>query len=247
MLQLKKNVYKNLFLSFVAIALCVCTFSYPCHAFATDTHEYVTKVSLGIVEDVHDDHCKDFYNGVVAQTIEKFSTQPDIDENNGLFKWHYYNPITGKNFVKGDVTALTKFNEHYNSAIMNYNKNNYQKTWDELGRAIHFLEDINTPVHTNSQDVLDATSYLSFHVKFESYISSIQKGVEATMKLDDFSYFRDNSTTQIAKKHANMSADNFYSLHKNLETEETIAKNSLSNAQKCVAGVLYKFYTDVSK
>ncbi len=244
---MRKNKCKRLLVSFLAICLTVAAISPQCYAFETDTHGYVTDVSLGILKDVYPKESDEFFTQDVNSKLIYFSKRPDIDENDGIFKWHYYNPITEKNFVKGKVTALTKFNDHYKNALTNYKKGNVDKSLEELGRSLHFIEDINTPVHTNSQDIIDVASYLNLHVKFETFVLSIQDNTKATMTPNEFVYYKNNTTTQIAKKHANISANNFYALYNKLVPQEEIASNSLSNAQKCVAGVLYKFYNQVTK
>lgn len=243
---MKNNRCKRLLLSVCAVCLSAFTLAPQCAAFSTDTHHYVTDVSLGIVDDVEHDECSILSDENVKEKIIYFSKRPDVDENDGLFMWHYYNPITERNFVNGKVTALTKFNDHYSNALKSYKKKNMDKTWEELGRSLHFLEDINTPVHTNSQDIIDVASYLSLHLKFESFVLENQDKTKISMMPSEFIYFKQNTPTLIAKKYAHISANNFYALYNDLETQDEVAANSLSNAQECVSGILYKFCKQVN-
>ena len=65
------------------------------------------------------------------------------------------------------------------------------------------------------------------------------------MSEKEFEYYKNNSVETIAKASAYLANDNLYALVENNLERDTVVKNSIENAQKAVAGLLYKFYTDV--
>ena len=179
------------------------------------------------------------------KTLIEFCTRPDVDENDGAFKWHFYNVATGCNFLGEPVTALTKFKEHYNEAIRYYQSNDKNKAFEQLGRSLHFLEDMNTPVHTNNQILGDAVLNSPLHVTFEKHCDKVQSNYIANMSFNELHYYTNNSLDTIGIYSAMLSSDNFYLLDQKIYNMTKIAENSIINAQKAVTGVLYKFYNDV--
>ena len=103
--------------------------------------------------------------------IIKGCTRPDIDETQNAFDCHFYNPVTRRSYKGSEDSAKNRFfwhlSEHLQSGSMM-----------ELGRAIHFIEDICTPVHTQYEDAFDSVLRLNLHVDFEkkldNFLSSSQ-------------------------------------------------------------------------
>ena len=182
----------------------------------------------------------------LKEVLMKACNEPDTEEKSWIFKWHFYNPATEKNFMGETTSALTKFRDHYDEAVKAYKVGQEKKSWEELGRSLHFLEDINTPVHTNSQRLSDAMSQLLFHANFEKLCVKVQEDYCAEMTRGQMVYYLYNSTTQIAKSSANLANDNYYAMMNKTATQTEIAGNAIINAQKSVAGVLYKFYQDIN-
>lgn len=235
------------FVSIFLVATMLCSISIVNSlAFTSPTHEYTTKNGLRIVKETMKEPCLQFYTGEIESDLYEYCVRPDFDENNGIFKWHFYNPATEKNFMGETTSALTKFRDHYDEAVKAYKVGQEKKSWEELGRSLHFLEDINTPVHTNSQKLSDAISQLLFHTNFEKLCTEVQEDYCAEMTRGQMMYYLYNSTTQIAKSSANLANDNYYAMMHKTATQTEIAGNSIINAQKSVAGVLYKFYQDIN-
>ncbi len=214
-------------------------------AFRSETHEYTTGRGIKILESKKGEECSEIYNEEAKEQIMKSCTKPDFDEAQGAFKHHFYNTLTEKNSVGEDDSALSRCVMHYENALSNFKDNLQKKSFDELGRSIHFLEDLNTPVHTNNQTFIDTAINVSLHVSFENRCKDIQSNVVSSMSEKEFEYYKNNSVETIAKASAYLANDNLYALVENNLERDTVVKNSIENAQKAVAGLLYKFYTDV--
>lgn len=125
------------------------------------THRETTRTALTLIAQIDGGDIpgvNEIINGAV---------KPDIDETDGAYKYHFYNPATRRNFFGEKITALQKTEQHYWNAIELYHNNDNQYL-DELGRAIHYAQDMCTPVHTYYQDVYDATVKLRNHMDFEN-------------------------------------------------------------------------------
>lgn len=241
-----KILFKKL--TTVILSIGISVFSLCCRAFAfsSDTHQYTTTRGIDICKNVIKD-TKSLYTNDVYNQLYKFCTKPDDDEIEGAFKVHFYNPATEKNFNGEDDSALYRFKMHYGKALDLYKEEKIMDSISELGRALHFLEDMNTPVHTNNQSFLDSTIDVFLHTSFEKRCVQVQSEVVSKMLKREFDYYKNNTLEQIGKSCAFLANDNFYALYKKKLPRDDIAKNSIENAQKAVAGVLYRFFLDTQK
>lgn len=212
-------------------------------AFDGPTHRYITKISLKILSDMGSEY-SEFYSEDVKTRVLKYCVMPDKDENEGLFKCHFFNPATERNFMGERESALVKFKSHYKDAIRNYKTSNMQRCWEEIGRSVHFLEDLNTAVHTGYDLPTDACFKLPMHVEFEKRCLIIQEACVADISHINFEYFLINSNDSIGKASARVATDNFFSLENGLVPQDTIAEYSVLNAERAAVGVLYKFYME---
>lgn len=112
---------------------------------------------------------------------------PDEDEAQNGFSCHFYNPVTEKCFLGTEDSAKNRFLWHLSNYCLKGKK-------EELGRAIHFLEDICTPVHTQYQDAVDAAIRLKFHIDFEKKLDSF---LENSSGYDDWKTLRFYSVFEI--------------------------------------------------
>lgn len=247
------------FLSFLMVSSILCLPG-KIYGLGSGTHQYVTKTSIDKIEKLsktlnEKNALNNKENSVLCDIDEykdiliTYSLKPDEDENQGsTFKHHFYNPVTGRNFLGEEKGALSKCEEHYGACLELYKEGNKEKAFEEFGRAIHFLEDANTPVHTGYVYPSDAVFKLSKHVQFENVCDLINKNCDAQISVENLDYYRINDLKTIVKASAVLALDNFYRLEE-IETsnEEELAKNSILNAQKNVVGMLYKFIGDAGK
>lgn len=247
---------KKVFSFFLSMMLIFGISGSPCSAFDGPTHVYVTQRGLEILTDVFGEELLDIFTEEDRRIILIYCVKPDEDEIEGAYKYHFYNPVTELNFMGENDSALTRCADHFNRAL-HYMKLYYQamangnlekarayrrRAMEELGRALHFLGDLNTPVHTNNQTLLDTGFNFFFHVSFENTCKSVQDRVRPSMQLGEFRYYEVNSVETIAICSALLADDNLYALFEKLLTKEQVAENSVKNAQKAIAGLLYKFY-----
>ena len=251
-------------------------------AFNSQTHSYVTSTSLEILSKLSEYLYKSGKMDKEEYEISKqladnykdhiinYSLKPDEDENQGAYKYHFYNPDTERNFAGEKETALKKYKIRFENAIrgcleatllkslggyddaLNKNKEDLKLTYDlifeELGRSIHFLEDLSTCVHSGYDKPTDAVFKFPLHVEFEKKCDLVSNECYAVIPAESLRYYEVNLLEDIAQNTAVLSLDNFYRLE-NIETKDynNLAKNAVLNAQKRVVGVLYKFVKESVK
>lgn len=171
------------------------------------------------------------------------SDWPDTYENDGgLYTSHFYNPYTGKTFL-GSTTALTRFTTHANNAKKYYAKNKKQ-SMTELGRALHYLADINEPHHAAL-----LIAGLSSHTQYEDWIDSN----EYRYAITTVASYKTFITTDAKRSYATYctelfrkAAFNAYSFKDLANTYDTLkweqsAAGTLPFAQESMAVFLYNF------
>lgn len=241
------------FLSLLAFSILAC-FQARSFAFGSQTHHYVTQTSTEKIGSIAKNLNLKEKEGLIIKDISgefkdlviEYSLKPDEDENQGsTYKHHFYNPVTEKNFLGERKGALSKCKEHYNNAISKYKSGERIASYQELGRAVHFLEDANTPVHTGYDTPTDSVIKLPLHVRYEKKCDLINKSCNAEISLSSLEYYKSNSIDTIVKSSAVLAMDNFYRLE-NIEksNDDELAKNAVLNAQKNVVGLLYKFASE---
>lgn len=139
------------------------------------THQLVTLEAFARFVDAHGFYDIDGTQAlVVALTLAAASGLPDVDETEGLFKAHFYDPETGKNFKdEASPTAKTKTGGHYYNAwyilqadfFMDVTSDEFNQVLESLGRALHYLQDMCEPHHASNK-----TALASNHLEFESYV-----------------------------------------------------------------------------
>ena len=129
------------------------------------THQYLTSQALQILRNDGKVAAADLLAGY-RTTLLQYSDWPDTSENDGgLYTSHFYNPYTGKTFL-GSTTALTRFTTHANNAKKYYAKNR-TLAMQELGKALHYLADINEPHHA-----ANLIAGLSNHTSYENWVDA---------------------------------------------------------------------------
>jgi len=143
----------------------------------------------------------------------------------------------------GSTTALTRFTTHANNAKKYYAKNKRQ-SMTELGRALHYLADINEPHHA-----ANLIAVFSSHTQYEDWVDGLEISYAITniasyktfITIDAKRYFA-TYCTELFKK----AAVNAYSFKDLANTYDTLkweqsAAGTLPFAQESMAVFLYNF------
>lgn len=152
-------------------------------------------------------------------------------------------PYTGKTFL-GTTTALTRFTTHANAAKKYYAKNKKQ-SMTELGRALHYLEDINEPHHAAL-----LIAVFSSHTQYENWIDDN----EYRYVIGSIESYKTFITVDAKRSYATYCSElfrkaafNAYSFKDLANTYDPIkwaesAAGTLPFAQESVAVFLYNFF-----
>lgn len=230
-------------------------------AFNDTAHQYVTKTSFEAFSemDCDDDICESYPKLAEASELFKkdekeykelfvtYCIQPDKDETQGIYKYHFYNPITETNFMNEKESALKRSKDHFEKAVSNYKIGDKNMAYQELGRAVHFMEDMNTPVHTAYELPSDSVKKLQLHVDFEKVCDRLCGECKLELVPGSMKYYETNTFDTISRSAATLSADNFYYLENKKIDKEKLARYAVLNAQKNVSGILYRFFIEVSQ
>lgn len=194
------------------------------------THKFITAKAVEL-------------SGIEISKINKdilleYCVRPDIDENDHAYLWHFYNPATRKNYKGGRISALTKFIEHYKKSK---GADNVQKAFEELGRSIHFLEDLCTPVHNSYEDLIDPTYRLNQHMKFENLCDELIDDFDFDDRLENIDYYTHNSLKTIGKSQSMRASFLFKQMDDGKEKAKVIGRSAIINGINAVTGMLYRF------
>lgn len=214
-----------------------------------DSHEQFAGQALKILENDKGSEAVQIYRDSKTLLLQ-YCDKPDSDEADYAFAYHFYNPYTKKNYLPSflpasNTTGMTKFQEHMKNAVSNYNLN---KTYsmEELGRAIHFLTDINVPHHA-----ANLIAGLSSHTQYESYISKNNSlfFVNTSNAYDKYSSYGFNDYCTAIFDECAKNAYEYRSVRDSYDSSdwEKAARPTLKLAQEDIASLLYRFEKEVVK
>ena len=199
------------------------------------THQYVTTYGLTILENERSAAYNWLEDLASVLIIIDNADWPDTSETDGItFRGHFYSQDRSQT----STTALTRFTQHYEDALEYYDDGLYTNCFQELGRALHYLEDASTPVHV-AADFYAAPS----HALYENYVN------------DHLSSYRVTS----GGRYSDMGASNTYEdIFETVSAyaydylpEDSIgsgadysASRAIPRTMQNVAGLLYRFYND---
>ena len=136
---------------------------------------------------------------------------------------------------------MTRFTQHYNAAVSYYEDGDYTDAFAELGRAIHYLEDASTPVHT-SFDYYGLWAPIK-HPQYEEYVNDHLSSYTATTSSQ---YTLMNSGFTAIFNSISQYAYNLIPTNWNDSGIHASASSAVPRAMQNVAGILNRFYNDVT-
>ncbi len=180
---------------------------------------------------------------VISLLLAAGSGLPDIDETDWGFAAHFYDPDSGKNFLgQDDPTAKTRTASHYNIAYnilssnfhMDLLSDDFARVMEELGRALHYLQDLCVPHHASNK-----IAVLTNHSDFEEYVKITMEGYlenppatvcyyHATALNNSVGYLAHCAATIAKPKYESIKdGDNFYSVGKSCVWEAVYFSEAL--------------------
>ena len=156
------------------------------------------------------------------ETLKEICILPDKDENDYGYSSHFFNPVTYKCYLNSEDSAKNRFIWHLSNYLISKDK-------ESLGRAIHFLEDICTPVHTQYEDPVDAALKLNLHINFEK---QLDKYLESNIEFKQYIMF--NTISELLKYCPCKSAELYQQY-----VSETKLDNILKNVSELTISALY--------
>lgn len=117
------------------------------------------------------------YSDWPDKTAEKFSAIPQ--------DCHFYHYPTKKNLAGSlEHTAKERFTFYYAEAKTYYLNNNFNDAKRSLGKAVHYIADLTTPVHTGYTGPVSGLIELNYHVDFENTAKSKQGTIIANTNVN---------------------------------------------------------------
>lgn len=113
----------------------------------------------------------------LKEVLMKACNEPDTEEKNWIFKWHFYNPMpTTYNKIEDFLTtkdnALQRTIMHYKKAVKLFNTDKTESI-RELGASLHYMQDLCCPVHllgwsSWQHNKLDLRNFKRVHTSYEN-------------------------------------------------------------------------------
>ena len=202
------------------------------------THGYITQVAYNLIRN-DNSAAYSFYSGRLTKLV-RGSVLPDDDEKTDAFAWHFYGE-DGKNYLGGSTTAYSKCIEHYNSAVSLYTSGRKADAMEELGRALHFLQDVNVPHHAKN-----AIAVITNHSEFESLAEENMESYAVSGLTNSIYTDANNSLGTIIDNYADIARD-WYTKASSGDNAKMLsaAGSCIRNSQRATVTVLYKFMFDV--
>ncbi|URZ18751.1 phospholipase C [Clostridium felsineum] len=259
-----KNVFKKVTTALLASALTI-TFSFTAFAetpktitpsrtygFTSDgakgTHEFITGHAMAILGNDKGANLEKLITNY-EPIVKQYCDQPDKDENQWAFAYHFYDPYTNKNYLPSilpasKITALTKFEEHACNAVASY-KTDRTYSMQELGRACHFLEDVNVPYHSANM-----IAVLTTHSQYEQFVQDHQADY-AINTTDKYNNYYSEDFNSYCNDILNDCAKYSYSFKDQVKSSsdswDSVANVTVKYAEGYVAAFFYRFLHEVGE
>lgn len=216
------------------------------------THQAITAFSL---EMIANDFCSFFRDEIIQASADEDYYKIGKIKIPNLGLSHFYNPnLDQGQFLNIFGNAKQRGVDCYNKAEKYFAQHNFEKAFTELGRSLHFLQDLASPshVHVHSHYLLSD----GFEKYVEDNLESIDlriPGIPTGYKPADFFYLLAKETIHFeAESINNLSGKILYSVGKRKKLpKETLREQSeilIPMAISYSAGLLYFFaYNNFNK
>ena len=184
--------------------------------------------------------------------VKYYSVKTDDIENGPIktYAGHFYDPDKGDSYMPGTSykNAYRNFNDHHYSAIVQWKSGQKKLGYKELGMALHYLEDLNTPHHAANK-IAGLTKHKQYESWFNHQIAS-NTGYYAVYSApeDTYNYTLNSTFIKMANNWASLAKSYWptcegYMLGQStlLNQTKSYTKAALATAQRGSAGILYRY------
>jgi phospholipase C len=98
--------------------------------------------------------------------------------DNYTFASHFYDPDTGSSYIPLAAEAKETGAKYFKLAGEAYQKNDMKQAFFYLGVSLHYLGDVNQPMH--AANFTNISYPQGFHSKFENYIDTVKENYKVT-------------------------------------------------------------------
>lgn len=182
------------------------------------------------------------YSQTALANIFSGCVAPDDNETDGdSYVGHYCSPTLLNKNGGNNPTAYTRFNDHYYEAKINYTQRNYENAYAELGQAIHYLEDMNSPPHA-------ALIIGQPHWDYEKFVRDDWRDNlywENSAPSNTYSFMCNSTFSAISQSLTGTTVKNATYCVTYFSTADTM--EHLKRTQRAVAGLGYRFLIDTGR
>lgn len=141
-----------------------------------------------------------------SEKLAEFSKKPDLDEQGIFNNWHFYSPVMRTKYCdfNGAESAYTRYREHVKKMLVAIKANQTDLYIEHAGRALHFLQDMTQPQHTQKGFVFNKLIQLHKHLKFEESARNQDKWFDIYKEIP----FRNMTFSTIFKQNVDLSTKN---------------------------------------
>jgi phospholipase C len=199
-----------------------------------EVHKYINKHSISLLEkfDYKDEH--EFFS-FYLQDMNEGTVWVDQDFNSSN---HFYNPYKDRGLY-GRRSAMDLAIEYYDNALELWNKGDKNKSLFYFGAAIHIIQDLTIPQHSNIRLLDDHRQYENFIKKTYQYVSVFKAKNKPYMldNIEDYVRFNSRVAIKIYKKFSNIKKDEnrYY----------RVAKCTIPLSMRTSAGAMIMFYNEI--
>lgn len=174
--------------------------------------------------------------------LEIFSIKPDFDENRRFNNLHFFSPVQKRSFLDfhGKDNACAKYKEHVIKMLSAINKKEIDLFIEHAGRALHYLQDMTQPQHTQKGLLFNKILHFRLHLDFEKFVR--ENYSDCFIGYEEIP-FRNRSFDDLFLENMNLSTKSELPTRKDTYLWEYIARKGVNQA---IASTK-EFLTKVSK
>lgn len=195
------------------------------------THKKITKAALAFFPRLQR----------YEELLKEFVVRPDFTEKGFLRNWHFYLPDKNKSYLdfSGKDNAYTRYRLHVAKMLFAIRKRNIYQAVKHTGKALHFLQDMTQPHHTQGGFIFNKAFNLRTHRQFENFVSQNEDRLLQGLAPD---HFMPKDFDKLFKLNVEFSTNITTPIKKNKDTDwERIAHAGLQQAARSTHAFLEMF------